>query len=237
MPRYLGILILLFPISVSAKSICESLSSLSAQVNYCDENMAYVPAAKNCFKKYKELVDSENAKIKAVLNKDVKNAKGSEQQADFQTTETVLKSAIKTLDNLLAQGKQTYNEIDAFSEDMVLPIYEAYPEDYELDPKSAQGQKIFREKECYGEPMEDLDKIKTELKDIISDLEKTKAKSSSLQKISNFKEGNLDSLNAIVPKATKNKSSEPMPTGKSKKGNSTITGIEESKKKNKKLPD
>jgi hypothetical protein len=233
--------LLLLPAYASAESLCEPLDKLSDQVNYCDENSAYVPMAKQCFQSFKTLVDAENKKIQAVLNQDVKNAKGAEQEADFATTMEVLASADATLSGLLVHGKRVYNEIDDYAEDMVLPIYDAYPEDYKLDPHTPEAQQIFREKECYGEPMEDLDGIKTELRTMISDLEKTKAKAALLNSKSNAKRGKLNSQSAVGAGSLKaaGKSGPSVPNisnGDSKKHESTITGVEDDAAKAKKQP-
>lgn len=215
-----------------AGSLCEPIENMRVLVNYCDENPAYVAPAKICRDHFRALVKAKNAEINAVLSKDIKNRKGNQQEADFQTTQTVLSSAEATLSLLIANGKQTYNEIEAYGADFVLPIYEAYPEDYNLDPDSAQAQKIFREKNCYGEPMEDLDAMKNELRETIEDLERTKARAVALHNVSGFKEANLNGLNARAA-ATKasSRATASVHRGKNRIGASTVTGVEQDKLK------
>jgi hypothetical protein len=240
--RLLAILLLLGPQAGSAAELstvfCEPLARLNEQVNYCDENHAYVPAAQKCFQDYKAAVDAENAKIQAVLDKEATRAKGAEQETSFQTSQAVLASAMSTLASLLLRGTQVHNEIDDYSQDLVLPIYDAYPEDYDLDPHSAEAQQILREKECYGEPAEDLDAVMADLRKILTDLAKTKEKVAALHKGSVSRD---DQLGSLAPtKQGKNKGlgqgSVRVPAGKSKNGASSITGIEESKKKSNELP-
>lgn len=237
--RVLPVILALIPLGAVASPICEPIGNLSAQVSYCDENVAYVAPARKCFQAFKALVDAENAKIQKALNEQVNNAKGTEQAEDFATTQAVLASANTTLTNLIDHGKQVHTELEDYAYDLVLPLYDAYPEDYNVDPWSKEGQKMFREKQCYGEPMEDLDAVKAQLRPIIADLEKTKAKVVSLHKTSGIKKTNLDSVNPVSPAGdTVGQGSARGPSGvkgKSKNSSSTITGVEENKKKSKKV--
>jgi hypothetical protein len=187
-------LLLIFPLSAFAEDpLCEPLKKISAKVNYCDENRFYVPHARKCFKEFKAALDAENAKIKPLLDQQVKETKEKGQDANFHSTEAALQTALATLGKLLIHGKRVYNEIDAYSFDLVLPIYEPYPEDYDLDPDSKEGQEVFREKECYGEPMEDLDKMKADLKKIITELELAKTVSTALSGKTVSQEERVDS--------------------------------------------
>lgn len=233
------LLLLALPPLSQAAPICEPLENLTQRVNYCDENPTYVEPAKACLQSYKALVDAENARIQSVLNRDVNNASGTQQEVDFQTTQKVLASADATLTSLISQGRQVQTEFNAMTDDFVLPIYEAYPEDYDIDPYSRHGQTVFREKECCGEPMEDFDGMKAELRKILSDLEKTKAKTVALHKTSSFKEANLDSVNPATTGTKNVGNGGRVPSsirGKSKNKGSSITGVEENKAKQKKVP-
>lgn len=223
-----GILLFMFPASVFANPLCEPLESVRSRVNYCDENLSYVAPARSCRDKYLALVKERNAEVGKALSLDVKNRKGDEQEADFQTTQTVLATARDTLNELITSGKQTLAEIEAYAGDFVLPIYDGYEEDYNLDPAAESTQKIFREKNCYGEPMEDLDGMKNELKQTIAELELTKSKVHRLHDFTREKEGRLDSLSSGVTRKTAGIGSPAdKPARKKKRKASTITGVEE----------
>lgn len=220
-----------------ADNACEPLAKLSAQVNYCDENIGFVGPARACFDKFKKAVDAENRKIQKTLNAVVKGAKGAAQDEDFATTMAALTAADTTLTELIAYGKQAHTEIEDYGYDLVLPIYEAYPEDFDVDPWSKAGQKLFREKECYGEPAQHLDNVKASIRPIVADLEKTQKKVKALHAASSAKKSNLDSVdpNAGAEKTTGQGAGAPaVKGGKSPKKESTITGVEEDKAKSKK---
>jgi len=225
--------LLVLPRVSSAAAFCEPLDKLRARVNYCDENPSYVAPAKACLETFRKLVKAKNEEIDKVLKAVVANRKGEEQAENFKTTQALLASADLTLVQLLLHGKTVYNEIEDYTEDFVLPIFEAYPEDYELDPHSKKAQEIFREKECYGEPMSDFDKMKKDLLAKIDALERTKAEVNGLQLKSNAKEADLKSLTTSSAGGV---SANGGPAASALSGNkprksSTITGVDEEKRK------
>lgn len=222
-----------FPLPALAAPYCEPPENLRAIVNYCDENPAYAAAARVCRDKFRELVREKNAEIQGVLDLDLRRREGDEQDKNFQTTQAVLASAEATLALLIAQGKASHNEIDVYAGDLVLPIYAAYEEDYSLDPWAESTQKIFREKNCYGEPAEDLDAVRKELRELIGDLERTKAKALSLHGLSNFREGNLGGRAGAAKTAGESGPQRKLAAVKKKKkaGQSGITGVETAQRK------
>lgn len=225
------LILAVFSAGTAGAAVCEPIGNLNSAVNYCDENVAYVAPAKKCFEGFKAQVDAENAKIKKILDGKVNAMKGSEQDADFEGTQAVLAQAEATLTNLIAQGKQAHTELEDYAYDLVLPIYEAYPEDFKVDAWSKEGKALFRDKECYGEPVVILEGFMRKIRPIVSDLEKTKRKVVSLHKVSGVKRTNLDSVDpAASVKETAGEGEAkvvPVKKGKGKKKESKITGVEE----------
>lgn len=237
MKKTLGFLALLLPLTAHAGEICTSRAQIEPKVNYCDENSAFVAPAKSCRDQYKAQVQAANAVVSKKLAALSKNANTQAQNGDFQTTQAQLTSTESTLDDLIAKGKEIFFEIDTYQEDFVLPIYAGYEEDFSLDPHSAKGQKVFRDKECYGEPMADLDKAKFEVRSIVKQLQKTKAMAAQLDAATKAQNTNLNSLGTAAVKGTGN--GDPVAntkSGNSQNGQSTITGEEEMKKKDATLP-
>lgn len=233
-PTPLLLALTLLPAAAHADNACEPLAKLTAQVNYCDENVAFVAPARACFDRFKKAVDAENRKIQKTLDAVVKKAKGSAQDEDFATTMAALASADTTLTELIAYGKQAHTEIEDYGYDLVLPIYEAYPEDFDVDPWSNAGQKLFREKECYGEPAQHLDNVRARIRPIVAELEKTQKKVKALHAANSAKKSNLDSVNpnAGAEKTSGQGAAAPAAkSGKAKNKSSTITGVEEDKAK------
>lgn len=183
MQKLMLLLLLLSATPAFAGAFCESIDELEKKVNYCDENYAFLAPAKACFQAFKAKVDLESAKIKILLEANAAAAKDPGQQASYENTGKALADAVGTLDRLLHQGKQTYNEIDDYSVDLVLPVNEIYPDDFKIDPFSKEGREKFRDYQCYGEPIGDLEKIKDELQKMIEDLEKTRIAASGKKAI------------------------------------------------------
>jgi hypothetical protein len=229
--------IITFVSHAGAENACEPLERLSNRVNYCDENIAYVAPARACLEGFLKVVKAENQKIQKTLNAVVKGAKSGAQDEDFATTMATLGSADATLTELIAYGKQTHTDIEEYGYDLVLPIYEAYPEDFNVDPWSQAGQMLFREKECYGEPAQYLDNAKAEIRPVVADLEKTQKTVKALFLASSGKKTNLNSVDpyATVKKPVGAGAATPVAKkGQNHRKKSTITGVEEDKAKSKK---
>ena len=169
--------------------------------------------------------------LKKILEADLKHSKGSDQGNDFADVVAALADTEKTLDTLIQQGQQLFAEIDAYQEDFVLPVYPGYEEDFKLDPHDPKVLKEFLGRECYGEPMIDIDNVKRETIRMLDDLGATKETAIKLHREASGKHENLTGK-AKSPAAAEGKGkSGHAPKGKSRNGSSDITGIEEPKEK------
>jgi hypothetical protein len=230
-------LLLIFSPLALASDICTPISQIEPQVNYCDQNPAFVGPAQACRDRYKVLVKKKKEEVTANLAKIVKSSNTDAQSGDFKTNQSLLTSTEATLSNLIDQGFEIFDEITDYQDDLVLPIYSAYPEDFKIDPHSAQGKAVFGSKECYSEPIEDLNNAKLEIKNLVVELQKTRAKAQELHALSRGKETNLSGTAGAA--ASGKGDGGPVRAAKSGKSSnppSTITGVDDAKKKDSSAP-
>lgn len=165
---------ILVPLSSPASEYCTPIGQIEPLVNYCHENSKFVAPAEACRDRFRDLVKSKNEEIKRNFAQIAKASNMNSQSGDMATMQKLLASTETTLDNLIAQGKDVYAEAGNYQEDFVLPIYEGYEEDFAIDPHTAKGQAYFRDMECYGLAMEDIDNVKADVRKMVNELEKTR---------------------------------------------------------------
>jgi hypothetical protein len=227
------LVLFLSPNAFADDFICTPVAQIEPQVNYCDENPAFVAPAQACRDQYKALVKKTNEEIAANFAKLMRTANAKAQSGDFKTNQDLLASTEATLDSLIDRGFEIFDEMSDYQDDFVLPIYDAYREDFKVDPHTPAGRELFRGKECYAEPMEDIDSVKTELQSMILELEKTEEKAKQLHALSKSKESNLGSMTGkgAGGAAGNGGPGKPVPSGTSTNPPSTITGVDNAKKK------
>ena len=237
MKKSLLLLLLLPSPAPAAATYCESIQTIRAKVNYCDENTAYVAPAQACRDKFKAAVKAKEAELRKILDADLKRSKGGAQDTDFADVVKALGDTEKVLDGLIQQGQQLFAEIDAYQEDFVLPVYPGYEDDFKKDIHDPKVQREFRSSECYGEAMDDIDIVKAEAIKILDDLGNTKEVAKKLRGLSQGKQGNLGGQGGKAADGVKGESGRAAPAGApAKNGASDITGTEESKRKEQAAP-
>jgi hypothetical protein len=223
----------------AAPDLCESLAQIEPKVNYCDENPAFVQPAQACRDKFKKIVKMQNEEIAKNFAMILKTTSTNSQSGDYQTTQSLLAGTENSLDALIDEGNEIFAEVGAYEEDFVLPIYEGYEEDFNLDPHSKMGQEVFRSKECYSEPMDDLEAVRTDVLKMVMDLKKTRQETAALKGATKGKQSNLANLGTAPVKNTVGDGGATTPpavsAGTNTNGQSSITGVEESEQKDTKL--
>lgn len=197
----LQVLVMLLPLQSFAEDLCESRESIRSRVKYCHENLEYVAPAEACSAEYKNLVSSEQKRLKSILDAKLKAAPGSAQNVDFQTSDQVLKSALEDLTYLIDYGKQVHTEIEDYVYATVPPIYDEA--DAKADINDPDVMDRFKESECFGPPIAEMETLELGLRPIIEDLENTKAQVESLIQETNESEAHLNSLNQKTSSAMK----------------------------------
>jgi|GEM_PF-3077974 len=220
------VLALLVPIHSFAEDLCEPRESIRQRVKYCHENLEYVEPAQACGNEYRNVVKVEQERLKAILATKLKEAPGSAQNQDFQTSNAVLVSALDDLTYLIDYGKQVHTEIEDYVYATVPPIFN--DEDAKADINDPKVMERFRESECFGPPITEMEEVEASLRPVIEDLEKTREEVRSLIQDTSHSEANLGSLNSNSKSASKN-GLVASKSGKHPKYSSTVTGKIEQK--------
>ncbi len=204
-----------------AGQICEPLSQLHDEINFCSANPGYIPPAKACRDGYRSLVERKNAEIRKILAGQLANAKDEAQNLKFGTTQTTYATTEAILTTLINQGNQVLAELGAYGDDFVPPI-PSWAAGYFIpnrkDPSDPARQP---ENYCYAEPMTDLDAILADVQSIVNDLVATRTKTIQLHQNTSIRDAGLVELSEVA--------GNPSPTvpgvsGKSMQGASTVTG-------------
>jgi hypothetical protein len=193
------LLALMIPAISFADDLCEPRESLRTRVTYCHENFEYIPAAAACSTEYKNLVATEQARLKSILDARIKAAAGTAQNIDFKTSDQVLTEALDDLDYLIDYGKQVHTEIEDYVYAMVLPIYDE--EDAGASLSDPEVKKRFMDRECFGDPTTEMEKMEFAIRPMVQDLENTKNQVATLINRTEHAEGNLQAVDGNKPAA------------------------------------
>lgn len=221
-----------FGSTAQAELACRSAAELSQSVEYCDDNFDYYDAAKECQEKYLAEVKVEQAKIKKALEAQSKLLTVDAQNKKMSESVKALTDSIDTLEYLAEYGKQVHSEIEDYVYELVLPAFDEQEGNANLEDPKVKAE--FMKRECYGGPTEDMEALELEMRPVIADLEKTKDEAIRLRALTGADEGNLGSIGGAKAASSKAAEKAPIKAGKSKKSESTITGVEEDKAKRKK---
>lgn len=203
---------------------CQAAEALKESADSCEDNELYAEAAVICLEQTENLVKEKSEALKKSLealrtNSNQQTQKLSEAQKSYATQEEELLRLIETV-------KTTSDQIKGYANDIV------YPEHWDHEESITDYNEFFESEACYAEnretlfeALEDADIMKSELMDTLALARSLKARST--------KSGaGLDSLSAPAVKSTTGAGAvDQVKNGKSKNDSSTITGVEEDKKK------
>jgi hypothetical protein len=218
------LLTLFTPAFAHAEDLCESRASIHQRATYCHENWAFLDPAHDCVQTFANQMSAEQARLKKLLNTDLKAQKGAAQNLDFTTNDSVLKTSLAEVTHLIDVGKQTHTELEDYVYALTLPIYDS--QGASLDPTSAEAKEQFMQSECYSDPSEQIESMEMQMRPWITELEKTKAQLTAMAATTMKRDDHLGTVSPVV-KAAQGQSAptqRPVPAAKPKTSGSTITG-------------
>jgi len=214
---------------------CPSLASLEDENGNCSTNGTYVDAGISCFTDFEKQVKRESgeafAEMKASNKKFVMGDKNSQASglaganADFKLSEA-------KLNLLIAAGKVALKNIESYSRNIYFPEEWDAPEEL-----IGNGLDYLNASACYAEPRDILNDMSERAAQYIQDLENAKAGVVSMRGTTTRREEKIDN---ISPTRKLSSSTSAQGAGyKNKKSvlkKSTVTGVDEDKKKSRLPP-
>lgn len=201
----------------AAANVCAPLGELHETVNFCEDNVGYLPPSSACVENYRALVKSKNAEIQKILAGNMAGRTGA-QHVQFETTEAAYSYTEALLTSLLQQGKKTHAELEAYADDFVPPIPSDAAGHWKPSRKDPHDPARDPEFYCWNVPMKEMDALIEEVESMMSQLEATRAKTAGLRLSTSVRDNALNVLNAKAGKGAANIS------GESPRDHSTITG-------------
>lgn len=224
-------IVMLYGPPARAEDLCEPRESIRRRVTYCHENFEYLDPAQACVAEYKALVASEQKRLKAILDSQLQNNAADAQKANFHVNSLALRSAIDDLDYLLDYGKQVHTELEDYEAEMVLPIYDEDDESPDMSDEKTVAK--FMDRDCFGEPTQELNDLELKLRPDIADLEKTKEAAQALLRSSDDSESRLDVSESGARSLARGRDRRKLPNvakGTGPRSSSTITGAVKSER-------
>ena len=175
---------------------CTPLILLHESIKFCENNPSYLPPAKACRDRYKNLVESRKPVIQKILTGHLQSsdAKGHAQNKDLGTSQNIYTSARNMLTDLINRGNQVYAELGAYGDDFVPPIPSWAPGYFKPNRKDKNDPARSLNFYCYAEPMANLDLVLEDVEKIVKSLEKTRAEVIALNNSANIKETNVGKI-------------------------------------------
>ncbi|RZA09254.1 MAG: hypothetical protein EOP11_02295 [Proteobacteria bacterium] len=227
--RYLTAALPFLLLSPSAQArYCHAPAELSQRVESCQENAYYAEAAVLCVNSYKKKVDEAAGKTGKTLGKSVAKMK-SAQDKNFDTTGKGYQISEASLSALITEGEARLAETDAYLDQVV------FPEDVGEGGGDASAE--LKNTKCYQRNVDVIGLVKKDIQQKIGELKNARTAAASLRGVSDGRETNLgagmDTPNAKTEGGKNTGVKLPAYTGEDKRGNSDISGTEDSKKKKK----
>jgi hypothetical protein len=217
-----------------ARASCYSLEELDDENDDCSSNSKYVDAGIGCFLTFENKVKKEAGdtftKMNASNKKFVMGSKNSQASGMAGTTAN-FKLSEAALDNLIKAGKATLGDLDSYSRNIYFPEEWDAPEELIGD-----GLEYLNSSPCYAEPRDMLSDMKKSTEDYIKELEAAKAAITAMKGVNTGNDAKIDNMagqhmGQRKPASVKPAKGAALKPKKPTNGKSTITGVEEEKKK------
>lgn len=230
--RFLILLALFWsmPAPAAVSIICHSVKDLSERTEDCEDNKYFAKAGADCMRAFDRAVKEQSdvvAKLLQASNQEQIDQAGNAQHHTFGGSASDYKIAVNNLNMLIVAAKIARATVDGY----LNSIY--YPEDFDAPPEViGDPMEYLDNSACYAENEKSLKGILRDMDKKIVDLEKAKAAAAAMGKTSSGRQSQTDSLtNDANVGAKEQGKAQAAPKGKAGSAKSTITGVEENKKK------
>jgi hypothetical protein len=226
--RSVVLALLLLPSLAGAEDLCEPRAILHEHVRYCYQNWDFLDPATSCVQEYSNMVSAEQARLQKLLNARIQSVKDNNaQHLDYNTNDQILKTSLDEITYLIDYGKQVHTELEDYQYALILPIYD--DSDLAGDPGTDPDIRArFMDRECYGDPTQQLEDMELRMRPWIDQLEKTKAQLLAMSGVTEKRDSHLDAQGTVLTAPAAGSAGAPkpraVPTGSSPRPASTITG-------------
>ncbi|HEY8278735.1 MAG TPA: hypothetical protein VIH99_03880 [Bdellovibrionota bacterium] len=216
----------------AAQGGCISMKDLDKESVDCNDNGNFVDAGIQCFLGFENLVKKQagvTAKGMKRSNDKFVNGDRNSQTSGQEGMVSNMNLSVAALDAMIAAGKAARKDIDSYAKNIFFPEEWDAPEEM-----IGNGLDYLNSSACYAEPRDILNDMVQRTDQYIADLEMARQVATAMKKTSTGRDANLDQMNGmrLPAAATNGPGAKAVKKGKKpKNGKSTITGVEEDKKK------
>jgi hypothetical protein len=200
--------------------MCVAATDINEKTESCEDNHWFLEQASECLERVQKMRNQVTADMKAVMGK---NQLGGQNQ-DFETSKKNHEEAVAAHEFSIKITQTALDELDKYF-------------DYVVQPDDAETDEEVLNTPCYNEAVVPMDDIAEKLENMLEEMKSSKGMEDLMGKVSGTRETNVNALNR---KAADTKG-QAGPAGIVKKGTSpvpasTITGVEDRKKKEQQQP-
>lgn len=197
--------------------VCALATDIEKHAGSCDDNRLFLKQAQDCWEQVKQIHDQATKEFRSRISG---NATGGQGQ-DFGTSKADQEEAVAAHDYMLKVAETALDDLDKYFDYVVVPD----------DIDSMTDDQVLATP-CYHDAVVPMDGIAEQMEDKIDEMKASKGMEALMGKTSASRQSNTTSLTQSVSGAQAPGNDTPKAKkGSPKNGASTITGVDEDKKK------